>query len=598
LHVRHGSARLGIATYQPQQFQYRWDYLHGLVDTFGLTKSRPWYSWALNAPMNRGTTSPYGNGLDSNAEGTHVIGLKQYELVNHLANVQETISDKKYNKDLNGDSLRDEYRATPIMVYDYYPFGQLMPGRSLDTAGLCVTQTQYTEVPHTNWVNGGPLAGGGGGGAEPYGGIDSLGAASSGYVSGVRAIGATGGIAFTISGITRYYINLQLFFTYLAGTMQVRVYPGTNTSGTQLGSRNVGATSPVPNINLSGVTNSSSSSGTITVVITPVGGATHTGSNTLFSLDSIGYSYVTYTLSTSLYTRCGDPKDKYPFGFNGQMKMNEIAGVGNHNTALFWEYDTRLGRRWNIDPVKKEWESSYATFSSNPIWYSDILGNTSVTTSPSTSSPSGSTQNDCPENDENKDDTPPNSNKNNSDDADVNTSNVGSTGDGTSGGGSNTDPDANPDPSPDPDPPPPPAPDGGQLSWRSFQFTKMTANSYEAGISGLSMGVSVGWFSPEHTFRFDPIFVQFPSSTADGRKYSPEQAAILAAEGFQQAAKALALEMQRFTPSQIQTLSNRAVQNLFIGHARFYLQVATQSGATVTGYQCGKRTIVTPAIWR
>jgi hypothetical protein len=44
-----------------------------------------------------------------------------------------------------------------------------------------------------------------------------------------------------------------------------------------------------------------------------------------------------------LYTQCGQPKDHYEFGFNGQMKTNEIAGVGNHNAALFWEYDTRLG---------------------------------------------------------------------------------------------------------------------------------------------------------------------------------------------------------------------------------------------------------------
>ncbi len=26
-------------------------------------------------------------------------------------------------------------------------------------------------------------------------------------------------------------------------------------------------------------------------------------------------------------------KDNYRFGFNGQEKVNEIAGIGNHNTA-------------------------------------------------------------------------------------------------------------------------------------------------------------------------------------------------------------------------------------------------------------------------
>lgn len=67
-------------------------------------------------------------------------------------------------------------------------------------------------------------------------------------------------------------------------------------------------------------------------------------------------------------------KSGYRFAFNGQEKVDEISGAGNHNTALFWEYDTRLGRRWNIDPVVKPFESSYATFSDNPIYFIDPNG--------------------------------------------------------------------------------------------------------------------------------------------------------------------------------------------------------------------------------
>jgi hypothetical protein len=37
----------------------------------------------------------------------------------------------------------------------------------------------------------------------------------------------------------------------------------------------------------------------------------------------------------------------YRYGFNGQEKDDEVCGSGNLNTAEFWEYDTRLGRRWN-----------------------------------------------------------------------------------------------------------------------------------------------------------------------------------------------------------------------------------------------------------
>ena len=64
----------------------------------------------------------------------------------------------------------------------------------------------------------------------------------------------------------------------------------------------------------------------------------------------------------------------YRFAFNGQEKTDEMAGSGNHNTALFWEYDTRLGRRWNLDPKPQISISDYACFGNNPILFSDMLG--------------------------------------------------------------------------------------------------------------------------------------------------------------------------------------------------------------------------------
>jgi RHS repeat-associated protein len=64
----------------------------------------------------------------------------------------------------------------------------------------------------------------------------------------------------------------------------------------------------------------------------------------------------------------------YRYGFQKQEKDNEIAGEGNSYTAKFWQYDSRLGRRWNIDPVVKHHESSYATFSNNPIFLIDPTG--------------------------------------------------------------------------------------------------------------------------------------------------------------------------------------------------------------------------------
>jgi hypothetical protein len=81
--------------------------------------------------------------------------------------------------------------------------------------------------------------------------------------------------------------------------------------------------------------------------------------------------------SSSIETLCevdGDFSNDYRFGFNGQEKVDEIAGVGNHNTALFWEYYTRLGRRWNLDPVETDGVSPYVANLDNPILYNDPNG--------------------------------------------------------------------------------------------------------------------------------------------------------------------------------------------------------------------------------
>ena len=67
----------------------------------------------------------------------------------------------------------------------------------------------------------------------------------------------------------------------------------------------------------------------------------------------------------------------YRFGFNGQEKDDEVNGTGNSYTAQYWQYDPRLGRRWNVDPEFRKIPSlsSYQVFSNNPIFYIDPYGN-------------------------------------------------------------------------------------------------------------------------------------------------------------------------------------------------------------------------------
>ncbi len=68
--------------------------------------------------------------------------------------------------------------------------------------------------------------------------------------------------------------------------------------------------------------------------------------------------------------------EEYRYGFQGQEKDDEIfSSSGTIYTAEFWQYDCRIGRRWNIDPVVKPHESSYSTFANNPVCFIDPLGN-------------------------------------------------------------------------------------------------------------------------------------------------------------------------------------------------------------------------------
>ncbi|MBK6835140.1 MAG: hypothetical protein IPG89_13055 [Bacteroidetes bacterium] len=65
---------------------------------------------------------------------------------------------------------------------------------------------------------------------------------------------------------------------------------------------------------------------------------------------------------------------RYSYGMNGQEKDEEV-GEGIY-TAMYWEYDSRLGRRWNLDPKGRINESYYACFFNNPVNISDPNGDT------------------------------------------------------------------------------------------------------------------------------------------------------------------------------------------------------------------------------
>lgn len=64
----------------------------------------------------------------------------------------------------------------------------------------------------------------------------------------------------------------------------------------------------------------------------------------------------------------------YRYGFGSQETDNEVSGRGNSYTAEFWQYDSRLGRRWNVDPVLREYMSPFHVNYLSPISISDPNG--------------------------------------------------------------------------------------------------------------------------------------------------------------------------------------------------------------------------------
>src|SRR5690606_8173226 len=62
------------------------------------------------------------------------------------------------------------------------------------------------------------------------------------------------------------------------------------------------------------------------------------------------------------------------FGYQGSEKDIELNS--NTYTTHFRELDTRIGRWWSIDPKINHSISSYVSMGNNPIWHSDVMGDT------------------------------------------------------------------------------------------------------------------------------------------------------------------------------------------------------------------------------
>ena len=140
--------------------------------------------------------------------------------------------------------------------------------------------------------------------------------------------------------------------------------------------------------------------------------------------------------------------------------------------------------------------------------------------------------------------------------------------------------------------------DGGQLSVNSFQFTPMTENMMEAGISDLKFWVHAPNGTVLRMFEFQTIYVGFPSSTKKGKVYTTNQAAKITTECFQDAAKQLALYLEFYSPPQIARMAPRDVSNLFVQMAAENMTDQIHAYSYIGYNRHGRNTIVKRAIWK
>jgi YD repeat-containing protein len=319
--------------------------------------------------------SPFATAIDTTSRS---LGLKQYEFGNHLGNVLVTLSDRRLPVDdglyLYGgttltktsntpDGKLDYYLPDVLTTNDYYPGGMPMPGRSLDGTTCTTTSTPTTATVHSVTFASG-LAGytampGGVAAAYVTGGspaqlsVNKSSAAAGNW--GVRSpwITMTQGVTYSLSYVMGYGGTGCGFFS-IPGWRIV------NSAGTVVAGGG-SLTSPVSGSFTPAAT------GSYAIEFYRVDGS----AGCFFTVGDVQLTTTTYTHTTNC---TANSADAYPWGHNGQLKDNEIYGQGNAYSAEYWEYDARLLRRWNTDPITYADQSTYACFNNNPVYYSDPLG--------------------------------------------------------------------------------------------------------------------------------------------------------------------------------------------------------------------------------
>ncbi len=302
--------------------------------------------------------------MNSNIK-TLTRGNKQFEMCNHLGNVLVTIQDRKRSVDLNADNAADYYMPYLRTVTNYYAFGSAMPGIGGSVKECSVSSSTATlkKFPYYHTFSNDSTSG-----FTPGSGARTVSNPTHNvlHLESVWSIRPLANKSIYLKSGVTYDLKFNIAgFSVVSGyshTVKVRILlPGSVLSYTYTAAGN------------QTIHFTSNTTGYVTVEISSqINGSGSYSINPYIDIDNFNLSWDS-TYNTSV-NNCGTNPENYKYGFNTQEKDNEIAGENNIYSAEYWEYDARVARRWNVDPIFKEYESPFACLGNNPICVVDING--------------------------------------------------------------------------------------------------------------------------------------------------------------------------------------------------------------------------------
>jgi hypothetical protein len=93
------------------------------------------------------------------------------------------------------------------------------------------------------------------------------------------------------------------------------------------------------------------------------------------------------------------------------------------------------------------------------------------------------------------------------------------------------------------------------------------------------------------------MYVGFPSSTKDKRKFTPDEAAVLAADAFNDGARAFHFQTSFYSLNTIKSMPDSQIESIFRANVMACMNITINAGGYVTNSQHGNSTITSPAVW-